>query len=225
MECADRHHKWLFSLPPFLSRYSKQPQNYRRCIHYATCFRLGRNGCPLDERNYKQPIIDGGIAYTSTLAIALLWRRFGRDIISLLLRLADITWANDDPSAMDTLTADSKCRVTQISLLLDDGTLLRCDDTKLYELLPFGPYTMGQTGDVALYLTHIEGPDTKVRELKEVKNDVYGDRITYVPATKIKRINLRFKRPPKSRLRRAGGGFDSLVVGATFGCAETCGFG
>ena len=140
----------------------------------------------------KRPVRAGVEAFFITIITALLWRKLEAPIIGAIVRLFNISWSNDDPSALDTLAADSKNRVTQVAVALNDGTWLRCDDTKLFEALPFGPYTLGQAGDIALYLTHERKPnDVDARELKTVAG-AYGTRITYVPATNVKQITIRY---------------------------------
>lgn len=87
--------------------------------------------------------------------------------------------------------ANSKYRVYQVAVLKDDGTWLRCDDTTKFQGAPFAPCLLGPTGDVALYLTHTEPPNADVSELKTVRDAHYGDRITDVPANRIKMLTLR----------------------------------
>jgi hypothetical protein len=108
-----------------------------------------------------------------------------------ILRKFNITWSDDDPSALATLTGNAKFGVTQIAVRLDDDTWLRCDDLRQFEHAPFAPYVLGPSGDVALYLTHEETPDGKLKPQSTVCDPDYGDRITYVPASRIKQIVIR----------------------------------
>jgi hypothetical protein len=134
------------------------------------------------------------VAFISSIATAVIWRKWGRSIVRFLLRLANISWSDDDPSALATLSANSTFPVTQIAVLLDDGTWLRCDDTRQFNDAPYGPCLLGPNGDVALYLTHEEQPGQQAKSLETVRDPNLGDRITYVPASRIRRITFRHKK-------------------------------
>lgn len=135
------------------------------------------------------------IAVVVTLVAGATWRLFGRATLRTFIRASDISWADDDPSVWAAFLANTDVFVSQIGVLLDDGTWLRCDDTTKLSDAPFGPCCLGTQGDVALYLTHVEEPNGAARALKSVRDDHYGDRITYVPADRIRRVTLRYKRP------------------------------
>lgn len=139
------------------------------------------------------PTISIPAAFIVAVGTAIIWRKFIRPFAFPLLKKLNITWANDDPSALATLGGNAKFGITQIAVLMDDGTWLRCDDARNFDSAPFSPYLLGPNGDVALYLTHEEAADGKVKTLATVRDPVYGDRITYVPASRIKRITLRHK--------------------------------
>ncbi len=136
-------------------------------------------------------IIGVPAAFLSTCTVGFVWRKWGRSAYRAFLRYFDLTWADDDQSALETLLANSKHRVYQVGVLLDDGTWLRCDDTTKFSDAPFGSCLLGPAGDVALYLTHIEPNGADPQEMKTVRDPKYGDRITYVPASRIKMITLR----------------------------------
>lgn len=50
---------------------------------------------------------------------------------------------------------------------------------------------IGQNGDVALYLTHVDDSDGE-RKLASTKDAGFGDRLTYVPASRIVQMNVRY---------------------------------
>lgn len=138
--------------------------------------------------------VQAAIAFVATIAAGLIWRALGRQSLRSVLRACNISWADDDPSAWAALLSNSSTYVSQIAVLLDDGTWLRCDDTTLFRDAPFGPCRLGQNGDLALYLTHEELPEKQARELKTVRDPNYGDRITYVPAARVRRVTIRFQK-------------------------------
>lgn len=154
---------------------------------------------------FKQPVWAGGAAFLATIIAGILWRKLGRGVLRAALRSGDVTWSNDDPSALATVSADSRHRVSQVAVLVDDGTWLRCDSTAKFEGAPFYPYVLGPSGDIALYLTHEDKPNGDSAELRSVRDAVHGDRVTYVPASRIKRITIRhvpINRPSKGALAR-----------------------
>lgn len=132
------------------------------------------------------------LAFAVACLVGFLWRRVGRSWYSSFVRWSNLSWSNDDASALATLSDNSGVYVSQIAVLLDDGTWLCCDDTALFANSPFGPAQIGSNGDIALYLTHEFPLNGERTELKSVKNSYYGDRITYIPASRIKRLTFRY---------------------------------
>ncbi len=139
----------------------------------------------------KSPPTAGFLALAGTCVSALLWRMVGRRMLWKIMRGLNFSWSNDDPSALATISNNTRAKISQIAVLLDDGTWLRCDDTSQFASAPFGPCILGPNGDVALYLTHEEKAGKRPRALKTVRNACFGDRITYIPSAKIRRITLR----------------------------------
>jgi hypothetical protein len=144
------------------------------------------------------PLISIPVAFLAAVAVGIFWRRIVRPFVFPILKKFDVTWSNDDPSALATLSENSKFGVTQIAVLLDDGTWLRCDDARKFGDAPYAPFLLGPTGDVAFYLTHEESAGGELKTLKTVRDPYYGDRITYVPASRVKRIAIRHKSKARS---------------------------
>lgn len=147
------------------------------------------------------PTVSVGVAFGVTLIAGALWRLIGINLAASVARGLDLSWADDSPSAWAKLQTNSRAPISQIAVLLDNGTWLSCDDTRPFADLPNGPFTLGTDGDIALYPTHMrpEGGDRK--EVNATLNSA-GARITYVPATQVKRVTLRFADRPITRLRR-----------------------
>jgi hypothetical protein len=139
------------------------------------------------------PVISIPSALVATIIAGLIWRRFLHPFLFLILRHFDVTWSNDDPSALATILDDRRSYITQIAVLLEDGTWLRCDDVQQFRGAPFWPCLIGPNGDVALYLTHEEPKDGEAKLLATVRDAIYGDRLTYIPAARIKQITMRRK--------------------------------
>lgn len=138
-----------------------------------------------------KPVVASLLAFMLTCAAGLLWRRFLRKGVRWFLRQADVSWSDDDPTALASIIFDSTHRLSQIAVLTDDGVWLRCDNLVDYKDCAFGPCKIGAEGDVAMYVTHSVDKDGMEKEFKTTKDPEYGDRITFIPASKIKRINFR----------------------------------
>ena len=117
------------------------------------------------------------------------------DYVVWAMRKLDISWSNNDISAIATIIKDSKFPVSQIAVKLDSGDWLRCDDTRKFSDAPFGPCIIGDDGSVALYLTHRIDSKGEVKELGTTTVLEYGDRLSYVPANRVVQLNLRHINP------------------------------
>lgn len=167
-------------------------------VFITLIFGLLATGALAVAAHYELNVIAAGLAaFLLCVTSGILWRKWGRDILRRLLRHINVAWSNDDPSALATLSTNSVYPVKQIAVLLDDGTWLRCDDATKFNDAPFGPCLIGPNGDVALYLTHEERPGEEARELTTVSVPEWGDRITYVPASRIRRMTVRHLRRPR----------------------------
>jgi hypothetical protein len=143
-----------------------------------------------------EPIKASALAFGVTVISGAIWRRIGRPLVAWSLRAANITWANDDPSALASISENTKCYVTQVAVLLDDDSWLSCQNAVEFAKSPFGPFQLGPNGDIALYVTDISSADGADRPQLTLRDEAYGDRITYVPAARIKRITVRYLRKP-----------------------------
>lgn len=88
--------------------------------------------------------------------------------------------------------------MSQISIQLDDDSWLFCDDTRQFADAPYGPCVLGPNGDVAIYATHKCQPGEDFVEDSDVRDPHHGDKLTYVPASKIRRVSLRMLKGTKS---------------------------
>jgi hypothetical protein len=141
---------------------------------------------------FSNPVVASASAFIATCIAALVWRGAIKRLMHWLLHKFDISWSDDVPSAWATLSHNSKFPISQIAVELDDGTWLRCDRAHMFADAPFGPAVLGPSGDIALYLTHIEPKDQEAKELKTVRLEEWGDRITYVPAARVRQVTIRY---------------------------------
>jgi hypothetical protein len=132
------------------------------------------------------------LAATAPLAIAIFWRWRGMRWAKSLLRHCDVNWADDIPTAWISIVAeDTQTRPSQIAIDLEDGRTLLCEDTRPFADAPHGPCKFGLDGSIALYVTAEMRPDGSWIEKQDVRNPMHGDLITYVPASSIKRVEIR----------------------------------
>jgi hypothetical protein len=129
------------------------------------------------------------IAFMASLAAGIGWRKFGRPYIFPVLRFCKITFSDDAPSALASVSDNMKY-VTQIAVLLDDDTWLICDNAAQFNNSPLGPFHIGPNGDIAMYVMQINQPDGQSR--KQTHDSAAGDKITYIPASRIKRFSIRY---------------------------------
>ncbi|WP_232493623.1 hypothetical protein [Novosphingobium kaempferiae] len=129
-----------------------------------------------------------------TVITGALWRRFGIPVYDWLMREADISWADDTPTAWQSITVcNNKHELSQLTVQLDDGTLLVCNDTSQFADQPFGPAVIGANGDVALYVNFEVAADGTEIDIDDAVVPYWGARMTYIPASKIARVSLRHR--------------------------------
>lgn len=138
-------------------------------------------------------------AVLASLVSGALWRYWIADGVQWLVRKADLSWSDETPSAWSKITLhNSRTYVSQISIQLDDDSWLFCDDTRQFADAPYGPCVLGPNGDVAFYATHKCLPGEAIVEDLDVRDAHHGDKLTYVPASKIRRVSLRMLKSTKS---------------------------
>lgn len=131
-------------------------------------------------------------ALASALATGALWRWKGMAMTKTALGVANVTWSDDIPSAWLSITAmRTDVRPSQIAVDLDNGRTLVCDDTRRFAKAPYGPCVFGLDGSVALYVTAEMRPDNTWLEKLDVEHPFDGPRLTYIPASAIKRVEMR----------------------------------
>jgi hypothetical protein len=132
------------------------------------------------------------ISVAVTILVGAAWRwRLGQ-WAKAALRFSNVSWTDDIPSAWLSITAQrTDLPVSQIAVDIDDGRTVVCDDTRSYKDAPHGPCVLGLDGSVALYVTSEWKEDTGWTDATDVRN-IDGSRITFVPANRIRRIELRF---------------------------------
>lgn len=136
------------------------------------------------------PYLNEVIAVLAAVACGIVWRLIGMRATQAVLRKAGL-WADDLPNAWLTITAlRSDVRPSQIAVDVEGGQTLVCDDTRPFKDAPYGPCIYGLDGSIAFYVTAERRADGKWFEHENVSN-IDGHRLTYIPASAIKRVEIR----------------------------------
>ena len=131
-------------------------------------------------------------AVAATIVVGIVWRWVVMEATRAAFRHTDISWTDDIPTAWLSVTATrTNAKVSQLAVDLEDGRTLLCEDTRRFRDAPHGPCVFGLSGDLALYVTAEMWADGCWVEHDRVLDDVEGANLTYVPAGKIKRVEMR----------------------------------
>ncbi len=190
----------------YLIAYAGIRQHHTTTDTIFKSFAFGLIATTILTFGYDAPVLRTLVAIACTVAGGILWRVIGMNLWPALLRDADVSWADDIPTAWLSLIATkTDARVSELTVELTDGRLLSCEDTRDFANSPFGPCIFGLSGDVALYVTSEMKPNGDWFDTEDVSHPSQGDKITYVPASSIKRVELRHwtKRLNEKALREA----------------------
>jgi hypothetical protein len=172
----------------------------------ATAVMLWAPEAPSTLNNLKHPFWRPTTALVVTVVIGALWRWRGMRWSSAVLRWLNVSWTDDIPTAWLSITAtETNISPTQIVVDLDSGRTLMCEDTRLFSEAPFAPCVYGLDGSIAFYVTAERPAGGEWVDRTDIRHDVEGDMLTYVPASSIKRVQLRLIPSSKRRSRRSRG--------------------
>ena len=139
------------------------------------------------------PYLAGTLSVLASLSVGAIWRRRARDFFS-----KGVGWIsrNEDdglPTAWQTVIQTEGLLYTQINVTLKNGRTLESYELGHFNTLPNGPCVLGGDGSIAIYATHITDDLGERREAKNLEDEQYGARLTYIPADQIAEIDLRRK--------------------------------
>jgi hypothetical protein len=133
------------------------------------------------------------VAFLMTIFCGVIWRWLLMHRWRNLMRILGVSWSDDIPTAWLSLTATSTgWAPSQVLVETLDGRMLFCDDTRLFKDAHEGPVVFGLQGDIALYVTAERRSDGEWFDKNDVRHTSEGDLITYVPASQIKRVEVRY---------------------------------
>lgn len=135
-------------------------------------------------------------AVAAALASGVIWRLWLADAVQWVMRAINLSWSDETPSAWSRITQHNRTMAySQMTVYLNDGTILHCNAMGDFTDAPFGPCIIGPNGDVALYVTHRCDPgECDFVAADRIFDDYHGDEITWIAASDIRRIKFRLLR-------------------------------
>lgn len=134
------------------------------------------------------------LSVLATVAVALIWRRWGRGIWYRWLRRRGLSAENNMPSTWDSIIQEPGIEWHQVSVTTDDDKSYECTDTAIFSGAAIQLPDIDREGNVALYCDQITQADGTVKKMEGVDFPGWGTRLTYIPAARIKNIQIRIKR-------------------------------
>jgi hypothetical protein len=196
----------------YLIAYSGVRQHHTAADAVLKSFSFGIFAAATMRLGYQHPIWTPVVASLMTVVAGICWRWFGMNLWNKWMRDAGVSWADDIPTAWISITAIRKdVRPSQIVVDIEGGRTLMCDDTRLFAKAPFEPCVFGLDGSIALYVTS-EYRDGNWIDHKDVSHPVDGDKLTYIPASCVKRVEIRHWTKANAKASpEAGAGLAPLV--------------
>lgn len=134
------------------------------------------------------------LAFFAALVAAVLWRKLFGPWVTKVMRDAGYSSNDDTPRAWDHLLRNAD-NCTQLTVELDDGRSLYCTDASRVGKMPCGPFVLGTSGDVLMYVDQSRQSDGTLRTITDAFDDDWGNLLTYVPAERIQKLCLRRTAP------------------------------
>jgi hypothetical protein len=134
-------------------------------------------------------------ASVATAATALIWRKKLSAVWYKFLHTSAISNEDNIPDVWSGIIQRTDVAPTQVSVHMKNGTTLKCHNVPKFRNAPFPFYYADSEGNIAIYATHKQAPsDSEIRELPNVRDTTWGDRLTYVPKEEISYITVRLKK-------------------------------
>jgi len=153
----------------------------------------------IDLAPFRWFVVAGGAIFAS-LASAVVWRRFLGERVQNILRKASKSEDDGLYYGWETLIQHPNLDYNQLNVSLKDGRVYESYPLSMFDKYPNGPCVLGGDGSIAMYVTHIEGPDKGRREVNNLTCETEGARITYIPADQIAEVDFRRKTLPSKSL-------------------------
>lgn len=135
-------------------------------------------------------------AFLSILAVcafAMVWRRYLAARYTQLLRTLGVSISDRHLTAWDPLRVNPILQPSQITVHLQSGDVLMCENLHHFSNRPTGACSFGSDGSVAMYVTQRfpKGAEDWVN-CDVTAPDDWGCVISYIPANQIEQIDIRY---------------------------------
>lgn len=147
-----------------------------------------------DPESYYRPaamVLAVGASY----GMGLIWRRWLQKRWLEFLYNRGLTTEDSRPSVIDTIIHNQEVEWSQISVMLSDGTKYDLAHPENFTEALTKPVIIDKEGSIALYADHMAKPGEQLKALDHIQDGEYGDLLTYIPASQIKRLQIRLRRP------------------------------
>lgn len=176
----------------YLIAYTGIRQHHTAADTVLKSFAFGLFATAIMKWGYQHPVFTPLVAISLSLVAGICWRLFGMAAWQSVMRNSRVSWSDDIPTAWLSITAtDTRYRPSQVVIDVEGGRTLMCDDTRPYADAPHGPCIFGADGGVAFYVTS-EFRDGEWIDHQDVRHPTQGDKITYIPASAVKRVEIRY---------------------------------
>lgn len=137
-------------------------------------------------------VVWSAAGFIVSVTTGAVWSRIGRRRTDKLLRDVGATLSDDCPSAWAALGRDPTCITKQLSVKLTNGDIYLSEDLWEFRNMPYGPCTIGGSGDVIIYVTHIRYAEAAdFEEIAPGDVERWGREATYIPKEQIARLTIR----------------------------------
>jgi len=132
------------------------------------------------------------MASASALVSGIFWRKIGRPFWLWLMQKTGVHREDGVHAPWDVLVQTDR-KVGQISVHLKNGRVLYLHDRREFLGSPWEGLYLGGDGSVIMAVESEELPDGTEEIREAVRDDAWGTRMTYIPASEIARVNIRIK--------------------------------
>lgn len=119
------------------------------------------------------------------------WRKYGRNFMYKFLRDHDISWSDSTSSAWQRMFDQRGYYISEVYVILKDGTTLVSEHPGNFEGQPCGSFVMGADKDILIHVTREKPPGSSEWIKRKVIHDSWGTMATYIPADQIARVKIR----------------------------------
>ena len=133
------------------------------------------------------------VGIQAAVLAAMMWRRNLEKLAAQLLRSFGVSVSDRHLTAWDPLRADARLRPSQVTVHLQGGDVLMCERLSHFSNRPTGACRFGADGSIAMYVTHrFPNGASDWEECDVTGPDDRGSLISYIPASAIIRIDVRY---------------------------------